>query len=141
MDEYDLAEIVRHVIKLNALLIATETLVQTNQTEASIVNSQVQRINRLPCNTGAGRPHLELNPFHCTSIPPPQLSTMSDVIRFTNGYLAMSDGQVSHLNNPASFQAELPGHQSRPIDIPFLRSHHLRAILILLLKTPTSSNN
>jgi hypothetical protein len=27
MDKYDLAEIVRHVIKLNALLIATETLV------------------------------------------------------------------------------------------------------------------
>jgi hypothetical protein len=32
MDEYDLAEIVRHVIKLNALLIATETLVQRNET-------------------------------------------------------------------------------------------------------------
>ena len=43
MDEYDLAEIVRHVIKLNALLIATETLVQRNEIEA--VNSQLQRID------------------------------------------------------------------------------------------------
>jgi hypothetical protein len=45
MDKYDLAEIVRHVIKLNALLIATETLVQRNETEASTVNSQLQRID------------------------------------------------------------------------------------------------
>jgi hypothetical protein len=35
---------------------------------------------------------------------------MSDVIRFTNGYLAMSDGQVSHLGNPNLFKAESPGN-------------------------------
>jgi hypothetical protein len=71
MDEYDLAEIVRHVIKLDALLIATETLVQRNETEASTVNSQPQRIDRLPYSAGARRPHLEPIPFDCTCIPYP----------------------------------------------------------------------
>jgi len=63
MDEYDLAEIVRHVIKLSALLIATKTLVPTDQTEASTVNSQVQRINRPPYNTGARRPQPQARPL------------------------------------------------------------------------------
>ena len=110
MDEYDLAEIVRHVIKLNALLIATEPLVQTDQTEASTVNSQVQRISRLPYNTGARRPHPRAQPLSLYLHPLSSIGNMSDVIRFTNGYLAMSDGQVSHLINPVSFQAELPGN-------------------------------
>jgi hypothetical protein len=132
---------VRHVIKLNALLIATERLVQRNENEASTVNSQLQRIDLLPLPSGARRPLLELHPFDCTCLPPSQLSIMSDVIRFTNGYLAMSDGQVSDLSNPKSIKAEFLGNQSRPVHIPFLRPHHLRTILILLLKTPTSSNN
>jgi hypothetical protein len=141
MDKYDLAEIVRHVIKLNALLIATETLVHRKQIATSSVNSSVQRIDRLLYNTGARRPHLEHIPFDCTCTPPSQLSIMSDVIRFTNGYLAMSDGQVSHLSSLLSVQAEVSGNQSRPIHIPLIRPHYLRSILILLLQTPTSSNN